>query len=45
MGERSRQMLDELRTWMAHNNAAIIAVICLAIAAKLIGDGISGLSA
>ncbi|MBS1881301.1 MAG: GAP family protein, partial [Actinobacteria bacterium] len=28
--------------WMAHNNAAIMAVICLVIAAKLIGDGISG---
>lgn len=45
MGERSRHLLDELREWMARNNAAIVAVICLVIAAKLIGDGISGLSA
>lgn len=42
MGERSKHLLDELRAWMAHNNAAIMAVICLLIAAKLIGDGISG---
>jgi threonine/homoserine/homoserine lactone efflux protein len=44
MGERSKRILDELKTWMAHNNAAIMAVICLVIAAKLIGDGISGFS-
>lgn len=42
MGERSRRLLDEMRAWMAHNNAVIMAVICLLIAAKLIGDGISG---
>jgi hypothetical protein len=30
---------------MIHNNAAIMSVLCLVIAAKLIGDGISGLSA
>jgi threonine/homoserine/homoserine lactone efflux protein len=42
MGERSKRLLEELRVWMAHNNAAIMAVICLVIAAKLIGDGISG---
>lgn len=42
MGERSKRLLDELRAWMAHNNAAIMAVICLVIAAKLIGDGVSG---
>lgn len=42
MGERSKRMLDELRAWMAHYNAAIMAVICLVIAAKLIGDGIGG---
>jgi threonine/homoserine/homoserine lactone efflux protein len=45
MGERSKQVLDELRAWMAHNSAAIMAVICLVIAAKLIGDAMSGLSA
>jgi len=44
MGERSKQHLDELKAWMSQNNAAIMAVICLLIAAKLIGDGISGLT-
>ena len=42
MGERSKRLLDELKAWMSHNNAAIMAVICLLIGAKLIGDGISG---
>lgn len=42
LGARSERLLDELRVWMAHNNAAIMAVICLLIAAKLIGDGVSG---
>lgn len=42
LGERSKRPLDELRDWMARNNGAIMAVICLLIAAKLIGDGIGG---
>ena len=45
MGERSERMLDELKGWMAQNNATIMAVICLLIGAKLLGDGITGLSA
>lgn len=43
MGERARHMLEELKEWMGHNNAAIMAVICLVIGVKLIGDGISAL--
>ncbi len=42
MGERSKHLLDDLRGWMAQNNGTIMAVICLVIGAKLIGDGISG---
>jgi threonine/homoserine/homoserine lactone efflux protein len=42
MGERSRRTLDGLKDWMARNNATVIAVICVVIGAKLIGDGISG---
>ena len=42
LGARSKRLLDELRAWMAHNNAAIMAVICLLIGVKLIGDAISG---
>ena len=42
MGERSKDVLDRLKTWMAHNNAVIMAVICLIIGVKLIGDAIGG---
>lgn len=45
LGDRAAAPLDELKTWMATNNAAIMAVLCLVIGAKLIGDGITGLSA
>jgi threonine/homoserine/homoserine lactone efflux protein len=43
LGERSAAALDRLRGWMAAHNAAIMAVLCLVIAAKLIGDGFAGL--
>jgi threonine/homoserine/homoserine lactone efflux protein len=43
LGARATRILDELKTWMAGNNAAIMAVLCLVIGAKLIGDGISAL--
>ena len=43
LGDRATRLLDDLKTWMAANNAAIMAVLCLVIGAKLIGDGISGL--
>jgi hypothetical protein len=45
MGTRATELLAQLHAWMARENATIIAVICLIIGAKLIGDGISGLSA
>jgi threonine/homoserine/homoserine lactone efflux protein len=44
MGDRSKRKLDDLKVKMSHNNAAIMAVICLIIGAKLIGDAISQLS-
>jgi threonine/homoserine/homoserine lactone efflux protein len=43
MGDRASHILDGLKTWMGRHNAAIMAVICLVIGAKLIGDGIAGL--
>ena len=43
MGERATHILDDLKERMSHNNAAIMAVICLVIGAKLIGDAISAL--
>jgi threonine/homoserine/homoserine lactone efflux protein len=44
MGTRSDKLLAGLKDWMSAHNAAITAVLCLIIAAKLIGDGISGLA-
>ncbi|MDP9136350.1 MAG: GAP family protein, partial [Actinomycetota bacterium] len=43
LGERATRLLDGLKAWMGSHNAAIMAVLCLVLAAKLIGDGISGL--
>ena len=40
MGDRATAILEGLRDWMARENATIIAVICLIIGAKLIGDAI-----
>jgi hypothetical protein len=45
MGDRAGAILERLRASMAHNNAAVMAVLCLIIGAKLIGDAISGFSA
>jgi Sap, sulfolipid-1-addressing protein len=44
MGERSAELLGRLKDWMGHNNAVIMAVLCLVIGMKLIGDAISGLT-
>jgi len=43
MGDRAGAMLEDLKNWMAHNNAVIMCVLMLVIGAKLIGDGISAL--
>lgn len=44
MRERAEHLLGDLKDWMTANNATIMAVLALIIAAKLIGDGISGLT-
>jgi len=44
MGERAAAMLAGLKDWMGKNNAVIMAVLCLVIGVKLIGDAISGLT-
>ena len=41
MGDRATRILDELHDWMVRENATMIAVICLIIGAKLIGDAIT----
>ena len=44
MGARSQTLLAGLKDWMSAHNAVIISVLCLIIAAKLIGDAITGLA-
>jgi Sap, sulfolipid-1-addressing protein len=44
MGPRAEKVLEGLKTWMAHNNTAVMAVLCLIIGVKLVGDAITGLS-
>ena len=44
LGERSASMLATLKDWMGRHNAVIMAVLCLIIGVKLIGDAIGGLT-
>lgn len=41
MGTRGGKVLDELKSWMIHNNATIMTVLLLVLGAKLLGDGLS----
>ena len=42
LGDRAGAVLQSLRTWLVHNNTAIMAVLLLVLGAKMVGDGISG---
>jgi threonine/homoserine/homoserine lactone efflux protein len=42
MGAKAKQILDELKAFMAAHNAAIMTVLLLVLGAKLIGDAIAG---
>ena len=44
MGEKATKILGDLHAWMARENTVIMAVICLIIGAKLIGDAITALA-
>jgi threonine/homoserine/homoserine lactone efflux protein len=44
MGAGADAMLERLNAWMTRNNKTIMAVLCLIIGVKLIGDAISGFS-
>jgi hypothetical protein len=44
LGKRVEPALVSLRQWMADNNATIMTVVCVILAAKLVGSGIAGLS-
>ncbi|WP_265523601.1 GAP family protein [Oerskovia flava] len=41
MGQRAGVMLDELKTWMIHHNAVIMAVLLLVLGSKMLGDGLT----
>jgi hypothetical protein len=43
LGDRAAHVLDGLKTWMATNNTAVMAVLLLVIGAKLLGDAIGGI--
>ena len=44
IGDRATKILAEMHDWMARENTTIMAVICLIIGAKLIGDAITALA-
>jgi len=44
MGDRASGVLGRLRNWMSTNSSVIIALICLLIGVKLIGDAIGALT-
>jgi threonine/homoserine/homoserine lactone efflux protein len=44
MGKRAAGMLEGLKTWMATHNTAVMAVLCLIVGVKLVGDAITGFS-
>jgi threonine/homoserine/homoserine lactone efflux protein len=44
LGSRAAATLDGLKAWLIEHNAAVMAVLCLVIGIKLIGDAITGLS-
>jgi threonine/homoserine/homoserine lactone efflux protein len=42
LGDRAGPMLARMKGWLGQHNAVIMAVLCLVIGAKLVGDAISG---
>jgi hypothetical protein len=44
MGDRSEKVLAGLKDWMTAHNAVIMSVLCLVIAAKLLGEAIGSLT-
>jgi Sap-like sulfolipid-1-addressing protein len=42
-GDRAAGVLDGWKTWMGAHNAAIMAVLCLVLGAKFIGEALTGL--
>jgi threonine/homoserine/homoserine lactone efflux protein len=44
MGDKATKTLEDIKGWLAANNAVIMTVLLLVLGAKLVGDAISGLS-
>ena len=44
LGSRAGPVLHGMKIWMGRNNTVIMAVLCLVIGAKLLGDAIGGLT-
>jgi Sap, sulfolipid-1-addressing protein len=44
MGDWAPKLLAEMKSWLGANNTVIMVVLCVVIAAKLVGDGIAGLT-
>ena len=44
LGSRAGALLEGMKAWLGRNNAVIMAVLCLVIGAKLVGDAIAGFS-
>jgi threonine/homoserine/homoserine lactone efflux protein len=44
MPDRAERLLGDVKAWMARENVVIMAVLCLVIGAKLLGDGIQVLT-
>lgn len=45
LGDRAPAVLGRMKSWMGQHNAVIMAVLCLIIGVKLIGQALAGLSA
>jgi hypothetical protein len=45
MGDRADAILSTWKTWLAQNNTVVMAVLLLVLGIKLVGDGISILTA
>lgn len=41
LGDRTRQPLDELKTWLLANSATIMFVVFTLLAAKMLGSGLA----
>jgi hypothetical protein len=44
LGDRAPAILDRLKAWLGQNNAVIMAILCLIIGVKLIGQAFGGLT-